>query len=378
MLLVYAAICLAIVAVPAIMTAINLGLYRTPPADPSLDDDRPWLAVCVPARNEEANIEDCARSILDGDDDRVRVYVYDDESTDRTPEILAKLTAETDRVRVVQQVPLPEGWNGKQHGCWRCAQAAMEDGCGWLLFTDADVRFSPDMARRTRAAAAELNADMVSTFPRQLTGTLSEALLVPVMFYLLLGYLPFARMRNTDDPAASAGCGQFLCVSAEAYRAFGGHEAFKATMHDGIRMPRAARQTGKRTDLFDGTDLARVRMYVGFSDAWRGFAKNAYEGLGSPILLVVLSLMHLTVHVAPWLVLPFAIGGGYWLSAGLLLLAGVVPVFSRLVIAGRLRHSILGALLHPVSILLTTAVQWHSFWLASQGKRAWRGRVQGA
>ncbi|MEL6739288.1 MAG: glycosyltransferase [Planctomycetota bacterium] len=378
MLLVYALVCLAIVALPAVMTSINLRLYRPPPPDPAPDDDRPWLAVCIPARDEADNIEACARGVLEGDDERTRVYVYDDESTDATPEIIARLTAETDRVRLAPQVPLPEDWNGKQHACWRCAQAALDDGCGWLLFTDADVRFSPDMARRSRAAAAQLGADLVSTFPRQLTGTLSEALLVPVMFYLLLGYLPFARMRGTPDPAASAGCGQFLMVSAEAYRAFGGHEAFKATMHDGIRMPRAARQAGKRTDLFDGTDIARVRMYRGFGESWRGFAKNAFEGLGSVGLLIFLSVMHLVGHVGPWIALAYAIGGGWWFAAALLLVAGLVPIVSRLVIAKRLRHSPVGALLHPVSILLTTAVQWHSWWLARRGRRAWRGRVQAA
>ena len=114
MLLVYALVCLAIVALPAAMTAVNLRLYRPPPPDPAPDDDRPWLAVCIPARDEADNIEACARGVLEGDDERTRVYVYDDESTDATPEIIARLTAETDRVRLAPQVPLPEGCAG---GC---------------------------------------------------------------------------------------------------------------------------------------------------------------------------------------------------------------------------------------------------------------------
>ena len=51
-------------------------------------------------------------------------------------------------------------------------------------------------------------------------------------------------------------------------------------MHDGIKMPRNFRSHGWQTDLIDGTDLARCRMYRGFIESFHGFAKNGYEGLG--------------------------------------------------------------------------------------------------
>ncbi|MFN7613800.1 MAG: glycosyltransferase family 2 protein, partial [Phycisphaerae bacterium] len=103
-----------------VMTVWNLAQYRKPIDDGRVISD--LVSVCIPARNEEANIEACVRGILASTHSNVEVLVYDDQSTDRTPAILAKLAAEDSRVRIVPTKTLPDGWNGKQHACWRMAQ----------------------------------------------------------------------------------------------------------------------------------------------------------------------------------------------------------------------------------------------------------------
>jgi hypothetical protein len=244
-------------------------------------------------------------------------------------------------------------------------------------FTDADVRFAPDCVARTLATARRLDVALLSTVPKQTTGTLAEATIIPLIHFMLLSYLPMGRMRSTLDPASSAGCGQFLFVRNDAYRAAGGHAAFKASMHDGIKMPRALRAAGFRTDLFDGTALVACRMYRGFGQCWRGFAKNAFEGLGSVALLVFVTALHLIGHLLPWGVLGWiAIGGEATRTQVLLALVAIAAALvQRLVFAVRFEQSILGALLHPVGVAIMTAVQWYSFYLALRGRRSWKGRV---
>lgn len=383
--LILAAVAASLCAIPLALALVNLRLYRRSDPAATWPSPAPRVFVCIPARNEAANIEACVRGLLADPAPHLRVLVYDDQSTDGTGDILRRLAAEDPRVRPVPTLPLPEGWNGKQHACWRMARAAIDgelaeppaDAQDLLLFTDADVRFEPAALRRAAAERRRLDAPMVSTFPRQITGTLAEALVVPMMFYLLLGYLPIARMRSTTDPATSAGCGQFLLITAAAYTASGGHAAFKDSMHDGIKLPRAVRRAGLRSDLFDGTDLCSVRMYRGWRQTWRGFAKNAYEGLGSPGLLVFITLLHIFGHLMPWVLLPLALFSDppRPLAAGLCGLAIALQLAQRLLLAARLRHSVLGALLHPLGILTMTAIQWHSFILHRTGRRAWRGRV---
>jgi len=263
-------------AVALTMTVINLGVYRrAAPAAPARPDGtagRPLLTVCIPARNEERNVEAVVSGALANAGVALEVLVYDDQSADRTPEILAALRARDPRVRAVATEPLPAGWNGKQWGCERMGHAARGE---WLLFTDADVRLSPDCLVRALDEAALLRADLLSTIPREEVGSFLERMVVPLIHWMLFSWLPMPRMRTTNDPATSAGCGQFLLVRREAWRAAGGHAAFRDSMHDGIRLPRNVRRAGLRSDLYDGSDGVRCRMYRGAAQTWRGFTKNA-------------------------------------------------------------------------------------------------------
>lgn len=388
-----AALALALLAL--VMTFINLRVYERMDGDRSDGRGEPagtLVSVCIPARNEESNLEACVRGALASTHGAVEVVVYDDQSTDRTPEIVSRLTAEDARVRVAPSVLLPAGWNGKQHACWRMSQTARGE---WLLFTDADVRLEPGAIGAALEAARRYGADLVSTFPRQITGTAAETALVPMIFFILFSYLPMPRMRagreaGKRDPNATAGCGQFLLVSRRAYDASGGHRAFKDSMHDGIKMPRAVRRAGYHTDLFDGTRVCAVRMYRGLGQTWRGFAKNAYEGLGSMALLIFLTVVHAVGQVWPWIGLGLAAwsvidGEAGWARAwGVDWRVGAVcggaigaALVQRAVLAARFSQRWDTVLWHPIGVIGMTAIQWHSWWLALRGKRAWRGRVQG-
>lgn len=382
------ALSLLIAAAALAMTIANLRLYQPPPQDTAASEAK--VSVCIPARNEEANIEACVRSLLASTHENIEVLVYDDQSTDATPQILAKLADEDSRIRPLTAQPLPEGWNGKQHACWQCANHAAGD---YFLFTDADVRFEPNAIAGALAAWQHLEdtagpgnrppdapMGLISTFPRQIVKSPAEVLLVPMIFFILFSYLPMFRMRGTTDPAASAACGQFILASRGCYEAFKGHAAFKDTMHDGVKMPREARRAGYRTDLFDGTALCSVRMYTSLTTTWKGFAKNAYEGLGSLGLLIFLTIMHLLGHVLPWLALIFllATGRGISLDAGLALLACGCHITQRAMLSTRFALPLLTAPLHPLGVLAMTLVQWDSYRLQRSGRRSWRGRIAGA
>lgn len=416
-LLVLMTLALAIASGALLLTLINLRVYcgtpvtarqPTPPesapppaAPPSLP--LPPLFVCIPARNEEHNLEDCVRSLLQSDYPDLRILVYNDASTDSTADILDRLRTADNRVTAVPTAALPEGWNGKQWGCEQMGQFALRSIAPnsqpnsqpnpqavppapplpdpFLLFTDADVRFERNALTAAASRAGELKADLLSTFPRQITGSLAEILAVPMIHFILFSYLPMPRMRTTNDPASSAGCGQFLLVRARSWSTAGGHAAFKDSMHDGIKLPRNVRKAGLHTDLFDGTDLCRVRMYTGLAQTWRGFTKNAYEGLGSPFLLVFITLIHLLGHIAPpfiliWAALRSADAPSARLAiiGALAGLAWICTVIQRGILAQRFKQPPAGILLHPFAVAFITIIQWHSFFLHLRGKRSWKGR----
>lgn len=368
---IYLACCAAVSLFTLALTLRNLRLFRKPD-QPGTPSDQ-LVSVCIPCRNEERNIAEVVGCVLKSRHMPTEILLYNDDSTDATGRLAAELSAAYPEVRVVPARPLPEGWCGKQHACHRLAEKAEGD---WLLFIDADVRLEPDAIGSALGFAHKSGAALVSTFPKQITGTLGERLIVPMMFYLLLGYLPFRSMRRTTSPAASAGCGQFILARRAAYETVGGHATVKDSMHDGIKLPRAFRRQGFKTDIFDGTHLSRVRMYTGFGDTWKGFAKNAYEGLGSVGLLVFLTALHLAVHVVPWVLMPILVLTGA--DAALIGLCGLaigLQMLQRLALTKRFEHPVTLALMHPVSALLLTGVQWHSFVLQLRSRRSWKGRT---
>jgi cellulose synthase/poly-beta-1,6-N-acetylglucosamine synthase-like glycosyltransferase len=201
--------------------------------------------------------------------------VLDDDSSDRTAQIVQAIATEDARVRLVTAPPLPGGWCGKQHACYLLALIARYP---LLVFMDADVRLMPDALQNMSAFMEQTGAALASGVPRQETQTFSERLLIPLIHFVLLGFLPIRRMRASRDPAYGAGCGQLFIACRDAYRACGGHSRIRATLHDGPKLARVFRAAGFATDLFDATGIAECRMYLTNADVWRGLAKNAHEG----------------------------------------------------------------------------------------------------
>jgi len=380
---VWAWVMLALAALPAVMVAMNLRQYRPARAlrAGEAENLRP-VSVLIPARDEAAGIEAAVRSaLMAGGDAEIEVVVLDDHSADDTAKIVQKLTAEDERVRLESAPELPAGWNGKQHACWVLAQRAKFET---LLWVDADVRLTPGSVPRMErylresqlpGAGEGKGAKLISGVPRQVTGGWLEVLIVPQILWVLLGYLPMMRMRRSVMPGFGAGCGQLFVADREAYFACGGHGAIGGSMHDGVDLPRLFRRHGLMTDLFDATDAATCRMYTTAGDTWRGFTKNAAEGMGSRKAIGVWTVLLLGGQVAPWVWLfTAAISGGAigWMAGT----AAGCAAFSSVAIALAFKQGALAAVVRPAGIVALVAVQWAAQVQAMRGVRpTWRGRV---
>lgn len=362
--------CAVCALIPALLFWRNLGRYAPPPAPAG----RPAVSVLIPARNEESSIRGAVEAALASRGVDLEVVVLDDHSEDRTAEIVLEIASRDPRARLEAAPPLPAGWCGKQHACAALAGLARHP---LLLFVDADVRLAPDGAARAAAFLAGSGAGLVSGVPRQETATFLERLLLPLIHFILLGFLPMGLMRRRfRAPAFGAGCGQLFLARRDAYGQAGGHAAIRASLHDGLTLPRAFRQAGIATDLFDATAVASCRMYRSAGEVWRGLSKNATEGIAAPGRIVPFTLLLGAGQVAPPALLLLALFGGLpadvLLPAALGSLAGWLP---RLAAARRFRQPLDGALLHPAAILVFLALQWLALGRRLLGRPAgWKGR----
>jgi hypothetical protein len=345
----------------AVLYWININLYRRPP---SASNSLTPVSILIPARNEERCISESLQSALASRGIEFEIIVIDDHSTDRTSEIVREIAARDDRVRLIASVPLPDGWSGKQHACHQLAHHARHD---LLLFTDADVRLAPNAAARLATFANKSETDLISGVPRQETGTVLEKLVIPLIHFLLLGFLPILGMRLCRHPAFGAGCGQLFLARRAAYDTAGGHAAIRNSFHDGVKLPRAFRQADLRTDLCDATDLAVCRMYRSAGEMWRGLSKNAGEGIGSAIGIVPWTILLLGGQIAPFALFPFEP-----LPAGIAIAASYSM---RVHSAIRFHQSWLGAILHPIGVLILVAIQWTSLFQRTLGRPiGWKDR----
>ena len=363
---------LALAALYAALTLLNLAIFRAP-HPPRPDDPLPRVSILIPARDEEANIAAALRGALAQESAAVEVIVLDDGSTDATADIVRRHAERDPRVRLVRGADLPSGWNGKQHACHQLARMASHP---LLLFVDADVRLEADALARMASYMEGRRLDLVSGFPRQITGTLGEKIAIPQILVVLLGYLPFPFARLLPAPGLAAGCGQLMLVRAEAYRAAGGHAAFRDRMHDGLNLPRNVRASGGRTDILDATPIASCRMYDNWSDIWSGFSKNATEGMARPVALPVWTVLLGGGHVLPWLTLMLGLLADAGPAVALSTLAIIAVLLARLALALVARQPLISVLLHPVGVIVTLAIQWSALMGARRGQQAvWRGRT---
>jgi Glycosyl transferase family 2 len=352
------------------LLAWNLRLFRVAP--PALTDG-PFLSILIPARNEALGIERTVRSACAQRYPHVEVVVLDDASTDSTGAILDRLAVGMERLRSVPGEPLPPGWAGKAWACWQLGSRHARGE--WVLFVDADVHLEPDAVGRALAAAHQARVDFVSAFPRELVASPGEALLVPLIYLLLLSYLPLALIRRVSMPAMSAGCGQLMLARRRAYLEAGGHAAVPATLHDGIMLARRMKQQGFAVGVFDGQDIAACRMYHGFRATWRGFARNAYEALGSPGALAVIVGLNAALFVLPFVAWPGALIGDARGAAVVWGLSAAVALAIRTVLTTRFGGPRWTIAATPLAVALMIAIQVHSYLNHVMGRSiVWRGR----
>jgi hypothetical protein len=335
----------------------------------------PAISILIPARNEEAGIEASLRAILANDFKCFEVLVLDDASTDRTAAIVEQIAATDARVQLIKSLALPAGWNGKQHACWQLAQIATHD---WLMFLDADVRLSNDSLARIAEELRSNPRELLSGFPKQVTGTFWEKLLIPLMHVVLLGYLPLDRMRTSRDPAFGAGCGQLFVASKSAYFACGGHQSICNSRHDGLKLPRCFRAAGFATDVFDAGDIAHCRMYHSASQVVSGLLKNANEGIAQPKLIAIFTVLLLGGQTLPIFAWAHALYWGWPIVPTLLLtIATALSYVPRVVTGWRFGQSWVGVVFHPIAVAVFVGLQWWAFIRSVTGLKpvAWRGRT---
>ncbi len=334
----------------------------------------PCVSLLVPARNEACNIEGCARGLLAQDYPNFEVIVLDDESTDGTGEILARIAAEDARLHVIRGQPLPSGWLGKNWACQQLAQAATGD---YLLFTDADTCHDLLMLRDSMAAALATDADLLSGMPQQEVKTWSEQLLVPILAWSFMAFIPLALAERVRAAFLSVAIGQYLLFRRAAYDKINGHASVRDKVVEDFELARHIKQAGLHWRFIDATSRIHCRMYHNFREVFNGLSKNLYVVFGNVFFFALAWSALIISFLEPQLILlltllgvalPIKLVGLSILAIGqAILLWGITDL--------RFGFPIKQAALYPITIILAVVIGLRSM-IAHLFKRgiSWKGR----
>lgn len=331
----------------------------------------PRVAVLLPVRDEEDNLEPCLDALL-AQTARPEVVVVDDGSSDRTLELARRRATGEPRLTVLEAGPLPPGWGGKVHALAVGHRHLAERPAGppaWLLSTDADTRHHPRLLARVLAAAERHRLDLVSIAGWQQVEGAAENLLTPPVFALLDAVLGDWRRAAVGRGPAVAN-GQLILVRESALAAGGGFPALAGAAIDDVALAVLVRGAGGTTGFWRAPDLLTVRMYRGAARAAAGWRRNL-GGLFGPRPAVAAAATTIALAPAAAALLCLALRQPRaalltWTSAALA---------SALLRRGSGHHPA-WALTYPTDALALTATlalglrDWHRGRLAS-----WKGRV---
>jgi cellulose synthase/poly-beta-1,6-N-acetylglucosamine synthase-like glycosyltransferase len=273
----------------------------------------PTVSLLVPVRNEAANLARTLPALL-AQRGVTEVVLLDDQSTDGSAELAAALMDGFPLARMVSGTPPPPGWVGKN---WACQQLGSQARGQRLVYCDADVLLADGAIEAVVAQLSNQDADVFSVFPRQLTGSLGEALVTPLIDDVLLCFLPFGLLSVDAAAAAATANGSLIAFTRTAYDKVGGFASVHDQIVEDVALARRARRIGLHLGLALGGDVVRTRMYSGYREVVTGLSRGLLPVTGGfRSLLVAAAAWHIVVYTVPlvasarrrrWL-LPLALG----------------------------------------------------------------------
>jgi len=205
-----------------------------------LSTEVPQVSILVAARNEEKDLPDLLRSFeqLDYPADRIQFLFADDQSTDRTAEILVDWCtkhANASFLNITSSQNALFNENGKANALALLGEKANGD---YYFFTDADCEVNPVWIREGVGAFAE-NVGLVIGITRvkalSLMGGFQE-----IDWWLTLGFVKVA----TDLGIQTTGLGNNMVISKAAYEQSGGFKDLPFCLTEDLEISRAIQREG--------------------------------------------------------------------------------------------------------------------------------------
>lgn len=344
----------------------GFGMARLPwlsDVAPVISREGPLVSIIFAARDEAEKMPAALETLLAQDYPHFEIIAMNDRSKDQTSSILHDFERLHRNLNVTDIDSLPPGWLGKPHALVAGVEKSRGD---WLVFTDADVHFSPDVLRRAMALATERQWDHLTLLASVEMRGFWETTAIS---YFGLGFIFGNEPWLASNPRSGRymGVGAFQLVRRAAYEASGGHSRLRMDVIEDMKLGKLMKMSGFGSGVAVAQDMVRVRWHDGVWNVIRGVTKNMFAAVHyNPFFAAGAISLTLILSVLPFLGLGFATG---WAR----LFAGIAACAAVLVQSAIVRSadaSPLYGLTHPLGALVFC-------WMMARSAIAtlWRGGV---
>ena len=220
------------------------------------------ISVIVPARNEAQRIEPLL-TVLAKSSGILEVLVVDDESTDETAEIAARLGAQ-----VVAVSNRPAGWVGKT---WALQQGILAARGEWVVALDADTRPDPALAENVIRWADDHQMALTTVAGSFECPTLGAQFVHPALLTTLIYRYGRPSLAPASRTLANGQCMAFRRTEAISCGFF---ERVRGELIEDVALARLLRREGKSVAMVDGADHLTVRMFEDLPSTIRGWGRS--------------------------------------------------------------------------------------------------------
>ncbi|HJT55047.1 MAG TPA: glycosyltransferase [Ktedonobacteraceae bacterium] len=337
----------------------------------AVDDER--ASVIVPVLNERNRLSSCLEGLINQGAEVAEIVVVDGGSDDDTRQLVCTYALRDPRVRLVDASPIPANRNGKAWGL-HVGLLYANPGSRWILTVDADVRPDTLLTRALlrKAKQSELSALSIATL-QEIRGV-GEGLLHPALLTTLVYRFgaPGRVFRRVSEVQAN---GQCFLFSRDALEACGGFLEAQNSVCEDVTLARKLVARGYPVGFYEAGELASVKMYAGWRDAWRNWTRSLpmhdqFSGLGTLLgWLEVILVQALPLPLFLTLLIVHSRRG--WLVA----LNGILAVMRIGVLFGTARAYRRRPWSYWLSPLCDVPVAIQLWRSALQRRHVWRGRV---
>jgi len=345
--------------------------------------DPPLVTAIIPAKDEEASLPECLRSVCAQSYPNLEILVVNDRSTDRTAAVAESIAAEDPRVRVVTIESLPPGWTGKTHALHVASEQARGD---WFWFLDADTRHHPDSLSIVMEYARETGAALASLVPEMRCDTFWERVVQPLSGIVLMRSFPLHAVNNDRKPLAFAN-GQYILIRRDSYAKCGGHVTVRDRFVEDIYLARAVKAQGDPIRVAMGTEISSTRMYTSLPQIVRGWSRIMWDSMGRSAWPLVGKILEPLIFSQTFLIAA-AIGLIAWLRHGWgpfpawMLGLSVVHLILQISVLYRMYRvsspkTAIDAIWYPLAGFVSDWILLKSIWMCMTGNVTWRGTSYG-